>query len=128
MTVPERGVVGLIPAPVPRVTVSRLESAKMETGASWRGLGPSGRPALWGLRPPGTPTCGFPSLGEADGCQRLPLSCPGQQALRGESALCAAPGLWQMAFLCLDFSLSGFHKRTVKALPLTAAGWPSRQQ
>ena len=63
MTVPEPGVVGLIPAPVPRLTVSRLESARMETGASWRGPGPSGRPALWGLRPPGTPLLWFSLLG-----------------------------------------------------------------
>lgn len=58
-----RGVVGLIPAPVPGVTVSRPESARMETGASWRGPGPSGRPALWGLRPPGIPPVVFPPWG-----------------------------------------------------------------
>lgn len=57
------GVVGLIPAPVPGVTVSRPESARMETGASWRGPGPSGRPALWGLRPPGIPPVVFPPWG-----------------------------------------------------------------
>lgn len=115
-----RGVVGLIPAPVPGVTVSRLESARMETGASWRGPGPSGRPALRGLRPPGIPPVVFPPWA-------------GRRPSAASSVLSRKTGAerrepWQTAFLCLDFSLLGFHKRAVTALPRTAPGWLSRQQ
>lgn len=100
--------------------------ARMETRGSWRGPGPWGCPALWGLRPPGTPACGFPPWGRQTGRLQLPLSCPGRWEERAQGVL--PPGPLANGLSVFRLQLPGVYKRIVKGLPLTTPGWLSRQQ